>query len=182
MTRRKRTSSYHEVLGARGFLERNAAGERICVWCGGELTGKRRKWCGDGCVEQYSVAAGNVQVIKSLLLKRDGGVCVSCGVDCEKQKRALRAALAASKRTHRRDGWWREVQSAQSEIRAAFGVDPHRMTTWDADHIIPIAEGGDNTLENFQTLCQRCHKAKTAQQAADAALRRRNGTQVALGW
>ena len=33
---------------------------------------------------------------------------------------------------------------------------------WDADHIIPVHKGGGGcTLDNYQTLCKRCHKAKT---------------------
>jgi 5-methylcytosine-specific restriction endonuclease McrA len=35
-------------------------------------------------------------------------------------------------------------------------------SNWQADHIIPVKEGGGATgLHNFQTLCQECHKEKT---------------------
>jgi hypothetical protein len=45
---------------------------------------------------------------------------------------------------------------------------------WQADHIHPVAEGGGGCgLENIQTLCSRCHKRKTAEQASRAALIRR---------
>ena len=38
-------------------------------------------------------------------------------------------------------------------------VDPN----WQADHILPVFLGGGGcTLENFQTLCISCHKAKTS--------------------
>jgi 5-methylcytosine-specific restriction endonuclease McrA len=30
-----------------------------------------------------------------------------------------------------------------------------------ADHIIPVAEGGETTLDNLQTLCKECHDEKT---------------------
>lgn len=34
--------------------------------------------------------------------------------------------------------------------------------TWQADHIIPVHQGGGAcTLDNFQTLCEDCHKDKT---------------------
>ncbi len=37
---------------------------------------------------------------------------------------------------------------------------------WEADHIIPVHKGGGGcTLENFQTLCIKCHKEKTKIQA-----------------
>jgi 5-methylcytosine-specific restriction endonuclease McrA len=34
-----------------------------------------------------------------------------------------------------------------------------------ADHIKPVAEGGGNTIENGQGLCDPCHDAKTAAEA-----------------
>lgn len=38
---------------------------------------------------------------------------------------------------------------------------------WQADHIIPVAQGGGaSSLYNFQTLCVNCHKKKTAYQMA----------------
>ena len=58
----------------------------------------------------------------------------------------------------------------------AAGVD------WDADHIVPVAEGGSHELDNYQTLCRRiCHRIKTADQAADAAFRREWRDAVASG-
>jgi hypothetical protein len=30
------------------------------------------------------------------------------------------------------------------------------------DHVIELAAGGDNSLENLQVLCKPCHKVKTA--------------------
>lgn len=42
------------------------------------------------------------------------------------------------------------------------------------DHIIPIALGGDEwDLNNIQTLCIKCNKIKTAQDAKDIAKQRR---------
>lgn len=33
---------------------------------------------------------------------------------------------------------------------------------WQADHILSVCEGGGGcTIDNFQTLCQECHKEKT---------------------
>lgn len=33
---------------------------------------------------------------------------------------------------------------------------------WEADHIVPLAEGGRHHLDNIRTLCRACHKAETA--------------------
>ena len=39
-----------------------------------------------------------------------------------------------------------------------------RKSLWDADHILPVTEGGGECdLDNIRTLCLRCHRAATAQ-------------------
>ncbi|KAJ4924045.1 hypothetical protein JOQ06_000287 [Pogonophryne albipinna] len=39
---------------------------------------------------------------------------------------------------------------------------------WQVDHIRPVYSGGGQcSLENLQTLCTVCHKARTAQQAKE---------------
>ena len=53
-------------------------------------------------------------------------------------------------------------------------TDPKEGDFWEADHIVPVAEGGGETsLDNFQTLCVPCHKEKTRRQAADKERRKR---------
>lgn len=50
-----------------------------------------------------------------------------------------------------------------------------------ADHIIPKAEGGSDDRDNYQGLCDRCSKAKTAIEAARAQGRREPTPQAAIG-
>ena len=39
-----------------------------------------------------------------------------------------------------------------------------RKTLWDADHILPVTEGGGECdLDNIRTLCLRCHRSVTMQ-------------------
>jgi 5-methylcytosine-specific restriction enzyme A len=39
-----------------------------------------------------------------------------------------------------------------------------RKSLWDADHIVPVVEGGGECdLENIRTLCLRCHRQATLQ-------------------
>lgn len=35
---------------------------------------------------------------------------------------------------------------------------------WQVDHIIPLSQGGPDTLENLQVLCSNCHASKTARE------------------
>jgi 5-methylcytosine-specific restriction protein A len=49
-----------------------------------------------------------------------------------------------------------------------------RQTAWDADHIVEVVKGGGLCgLDNYQTLCHPCHKAKTARLARERAEARR---------
>ncbi|PZU37047.1 MAG: HNH endonuclease [Microbacterium sp.] len=42
----------------------------------------------------------------------------------------------------------------------------------DADHIIPVCEGGDDEMSNGQAVCPACHKIKTQAEATRARRRR----------
>jgi 5-methylcytosine-specific restriction endonuclease McrA len=45
---------------------------------------------------------------------------------------------------------------------------------WEADHIVPVCDGGGVCgLDNYRTLCVRCHKADTARLAGSRANNRR---------
>lgn len=50
---------------------------------------------------------------------------------------------------------------------------------WQADHIIPVIEGGaDFGLDNLRTLCTECHKQESAKLAANRAFRKRSWKQI----
>lgn len=88
----------------------------------------------------------------------------------------------------------RVVTAARIWLRMAerFGWSRHRLEKgsepWDADHIIPLSEGGDFGLDNIRTLCLPCHKRETSKllehqraraefvRAARAELTRRKAT------
>jgi 5-methylcytosine-specific restriction protein A len=39
-----------------------------------------------------------------------------------------------------------------------------RKSIWDADHVVPVAEGGGECdLSNLRTLCLKCHRLCSAQ-------------------
>lgn len=43
-----------------------------------------------------------------------------------------------------------------------------RMQRLELDHIIPLSQGGENTLSNLEILCQDCHRIKTRLERAKA--------------
>src|SRR5579875_601178 len=50
------------------------------------------------------------------------------------------------------------------KLRSDPGHLRERKTLWDADHIVPVAEGGGECdLSNMRTLCLKCHRAHTAE-------------------
>ena len=59
-------------------------------------------------------------------------------------------------------GYLREkVLQRDRGICAACGVDCMATWLWDADHILPVIEGGGECdLANLRTLCLKCHRAR----------------------
>ncbi len=51
-------------------------------------------------------------------------------------------------------------------VRARIRRDPGKLnldrTWWEADHIVPLVEGGDHSEDNIRTLCIWCHRDETA--------------------
>lgn len=84
---------------------------------------------------------------------RDRGICAACGVDCPALLDAFREALAAGS-SYLDD---RDVRARAK----ALGFDPERSTWWEADHIVPLAEGGEDRLTNLRSLCLPHHAEAT---------------------
>lgn len=55
------------------------------------------------------------------------------------------------KAVHERDGWICIFCGRSEED----GIQLH------ADHIVPWTQGGEDTMENLQTMCNICHKSKS---------------------
>ena len=62
-----------------------------------------------------------------------------------------------------RHRWWRRIVLGRHPLCAnPFKLKDHFVAATVADHIIPLRQGGDFSLENGQGLCARCHNRKTA--------------------
>lgn len=58
------------------------------------------------------------------------------------------------------------LTARMQELRelAEQGLIGHtRKSWWEADHILPVVEGGDSNLENLRTLCHPCHCGVTTE-------------------
>jgi 5-methylcytosine-specific restriction endonuclease McrA len=136
-------SSRRTLPGGRVKRERQP-----CRWCGGAVTGRRLTFCSEACVHQWKLRT-DPGYLREQVFARDRGVCAMCGLDTEALRKDKRKLDWRSRREFERD----------------WGGRRH---LWDADHIVPVVEGGGECdLSNMRTLCLKCHRAVTA------ALRRR---------
>lgn len=72
------------------------------------------------------------------------------------------------------------VEARDHRICALCGIRAAGGSAWQADHTIPVAEGGGEVgLDGYRTLCTDCHKRETAALAARLAARRRDAVKSA---
>ena len=172
-----------------------------CRECGEPVTGRRRSWCSDACVDRHRLRSDPAAQRHAVLL-RDQGRCCLCGRDCEELARVLQPLHRAAQRAFssvqrllddptmpepsaRSRGDWLPSWEALRRAVVAYhelGLEPdrngywthlHRRTWWDMDHRKPISEGGTHDLENLRTLCIPCHLRESADGAARRAARAR---------
>ncbi len=147
-TRPSRTLS--EAGRARGqSLPPGPNGLPLCRWCQLEILARRRRtFCSDYCVHQWRLRS-DPGYLRDLVFARDRGICQSCSTDTV-------AAYAELKRSR---------GNARAQALALWGMNSitARRSLWDADHILPVAEGGGQCdLDNLRTLCLPCHREATA--------------------
>ena len=140
-------------------LRQGPNGRALCRWCDLEVPKGRLTFCSEYCVEEWRLRT-DPGFLREKAYARDRGVCVLCGVDADAAWRELRASRGV-KRLHLLDHWGLKKLN--------------RKTLWDADHIVPVVEGGGECdLSNIRTLCLLCHRKATAE------LRFRTATRSAM--
>jgi 5-methylcytosine-specific restriction enzyme A len=131
----------------RASLQKGPSGRALCRWCNLEVPARRFTFCSDYCVNEWRLRT-DPGYLREQVLARDRGVCALCGID-------TRAAFAQIRRSR---------GTARLKTLARWGLKKlTRNSLWDADHILPVAEGGGECdLENIRTLCLICHARETA--------------------
>jgi len=137
-------------------LPKGAEGRALCRWCGLEVPPARRTFCSEWCVEEWRLRS-DPGYLREKTLERDRGVCAVCGLDTVGEFNRMRRLRGL----------------ARTRAFAAWGLRPGtRRSLWDADHIVPVSEGGGECdLSNIRTLCLNCHRKATA----ELRLRRASG-------
>jgi len=120
-----------------------------CRWCKTPVAGRRRTFCSDACVHEWRLRS-STSYLRECVFERDRGICAICKTDMHKLRRRIMRLPFATR--------MRELKSLQS----LGTIHKARKTWWEADHILPIVEGGDSNLENLRTLCIPCHRTATA--------------------
>lgn len=124
-----------------GWVDRRRA-PRTCRWCGAAVPDGRFTFCGEACVDEWKLRT-DPGYLRARVFERDRGVCALCGIDTE--------ALRSEKR--------KLDYAARRRFEKEWGTRRH---LWDADHIVPVSEGGGECgLDNLRTLCLKCHRAET---------------------
>jgi 5-methylcytosine-specific restriction enzyme A len=134
-----------------GFADRAAIpkgpnGRPLCRWCNLEVPPRRFTFCSDFCVHEWKLRT-DPGYLREQVFARDKGICAMCRIDT----RAALLELKRARRVHR------------LKILKKWGLKRlSRRTLWDADHILPVAEGGGECdLDNLRTLCLVCHAQVT---------------------
>ena len=122
----------------------------MCRWCKGAVSGRRRTFCSDACVHEWRLRS-STSYLRECVFGRDKGVCALCGIDTHRlRQRVFRLPFAERMRRLR-------------ELHEQGLAHRGRKTWWEADHVLPVVEGGDSCLENMRTLCIPCHRGVTTE-------------------
>lgn len=120
----------------------------MCRWCKGVVGGRRRTFCSDACVHEWRLRS-STSYLRDCVFERDKGVCALCRTDTHRLRRTIMRLPFADR--------MRELRALQKRGVIHRG----RKSWWEADHILPVVEGGDSNLENMRTLCIPCHRGVT---------------------
>jgi 5-methylcytosine-specific restriction enzyme A len=149
-------------------LPRRPNGRALCRNCGTEVPRGRRTFCSEGCVDDWA-SRYSPTLMRQRVFRRDGGICALCGVDTTKLGMAFTAEWRRVKRARTE-----QERRDRAEFRQRYRWFFRRRTYWDADHIVPVVEGGGEcTMTNIRTLCVPCHQRVTKEQSRNRASQRR---------
>ena len=132
----------------RSTLDTGPGGRPLCRWCNLEIPLRRFTFCSDFCVHQWKLRT-DPGYLRDQVFARDRGICKSCGVDTQVAFADLKKARGIAK----------------LRLLERWGLKKvSRKSLWDADHILPVIEGGGECdLDNLRTLCLICHRVVTAE-------------------
>ncbi len=143
-----------------------------CQWCDLEIVPRLKK---NGepyrvqpsmhreCATEYWLAQ-NASKFRPLLIERDGERCADCG--------EAPHSWQPQKPPYIIYGWYGGGKYCRIEWRLMLEVD-HKIPLWKVAHL-PVAKRREYfKIGNLQLRCPKCHKRKSAKEAADRAHHKR---------
>ncbi len=128
-------------------------GNKCCRWCGKGVKPPRRTMCSPECVHELRLRIDG-RYLRDCVYKRDKGICCICKIDTKET-----AKKANSLEDNELVLFLKEYDIS---LKRKIWIKKHGGGLWDADHIIPVKDGGGLCgLENMRTLCIKCHKNVT---------------------
>ena len=118
---------------------------------------RRTDWtcCSVDCSKEYSKCFRVWQYWKLKVFLRDNFICVKCGFEGREEK-----IIHPDSKEYYEGSYkiFKIISEDESILKVILGCSSKLI----ADHIIPIAIGGEEyDLDNVQTLCIKCNKIKT---------------------
>lgn len=183
---------------------------RRCRWCGQDGETEQfggheyavGGWWHEDCLTAYAIAVSS-KAQRHFVGKRDLGLCAGCGANAEQAMyramladpnppfygwqivRVMRRWIDPDFRCVANSTWFRPAPVPAGVLDALPPWQP-----WEADHIVPLwsvdrALPWEDvirfwSLENLQTLCVDCHRAKSARETSTRAAAKR-GPSLQLG-
>uniref|UniRef100_A0A7N6F9V5 Zinc finger, RAN-binding domain containing 3 n=1 Tax=Anabas testudineus TaxID=64144 RepID=A0A7N6F9V5_ANATE len=182
-TKRRSASSLTSAASERlvkgtssGYLQAvDSKGVPLCLSCQQACSNTGEAWstrfCSHRCQEEFQLRS-NQPYMRSRVLEVEKGICQHCGLHAHDLFLKVRDAPPSNRKEMLENTWLAQLSLKQLNemIRAPVEGD-----FWQVDHIRPVYSGGGQcSLDNLQTLCTVCHKARTAQQAKERSQMRKN--------
>ncbi|XP_022062127.2 DNA annealing helicase and endonuclease ZRANB3 [Acanthochromis polyacanthus] len=159
-----------------GYLQAvDSQGVPLCLSCQQACTTAGGAWdtrfCSHRCQEEFQLRSSQTYM-RSRVLEAEQGVCQHCGLQAHDLFLKVRGAPPSQRKEMLENTWLAQLslKELNEMIRAPVEGD-----FWQVDHIRPVYSGGGQcSLDNLQTLCTVCHKARTAQQAKERSQMRKS--------
>uniref|UniRef100_A0A8C5DV95 Zinc finger, RAN-binding domain containing 3 n=1 Tax=Gouania willdenowi TaxID=441366 RepID=A0A8C5DV95_GOUWI len=130
-------------------------------------------FCSHKCQEEFQLRSSH-SYMRSRVLEAENGVCQHCGLNAHQLFLQVRDAPPTQRKELLENSWLAQLSLKQLNemIRSPVEGD-----FWQVDHMVPVYGGGGQcSMENLQTLCSVCHRARTSQQATERSLQRKKMT------
>jgi 5-methylcytosine-specific restriction protein A len=134
-------------------LSKTEEGLPCCRWCNKGVIKPRRTICSPECEHQLKLRISG-RYMRDCVYMRDKAICNICNIDTK-----LIAKEALKLNNDERNVY---LTSYNISLKRKLWKQKHGGGLWDADHILPVKDGGGMCgLENLRTLCISCHKKIT---------------------